>query len=217
MSPIWLARLILNRRSRDARHDLGDSAMMHARMAGMVDGLLAKPGPGEPRLLYRADSHVVLVQSPVLPDWSRLPAGYLTDADEDDLSFHAAPPVKRIEAAVASLTRGSNVSFRLKTWPNQMCEQHRTRQTITDPASIMAWLHHLGDRHGFEVPDARFRVEGWPRAWAGKPMALPSRVTLYEGQLRVRDPEALRRAVRCGVGRGRAFGLGLLTLARLQL
>ena len=38
----------------------------------------------------------------------------------------------------------------------------------------------------------------------------------YDGVLRVTDANALRHALACGIGHGKAFGCGLLTLAPLS-
>ena len=40
--------------------------------------------------------------------------------------------------------------------------------------------------------------------------------TVYEGSLRVTDPESLRRALIAGIGRSKAYGCGLMTLARVR-
>jgi len=40
--------------------------------------------------------------------------------------------------------------------------------------------------------------------------------TVYEGVLRVTDPEPLRRALIAGIGRSKAYGCGLMTLARVR-
>ena len=40
--------------------------------------------------------------------------------------------------------------------------------------------------------------------------------TVYEGVLRVTDPESLRRALVTGIGRSKAYGCGLMTLARVR-
>jgi len=40
--------------------------------------------------------------------------------------------------------------------------------------------------------------------------------TVYEGVLRITDPESLRRALIAGIGRSKAYGCGLMTLARVR-
>lgn len=40
--------------------------------------------------------------------------------------------------------------------------------------------------------------------------------TVYEGMARVTDPDALRRALVAGIGRSKAYGCGLMTLARVR-
>ena len=40
--------------------------------------------------------------------------------------------------------------------------------------------------------------------------------TVYEGVARVTDPDALRHALVAGIGRSKAYGCGLMTLARVR-
>jgi CRISPR system Cascade subunit CasE len=45
----------------------------------------------------------------------------------------------------------------------------------------------------------------------GKPVTLVT--VTFDGRLEITDPEALRRTLTQGIGRARAYGCGLLTLA----
>jgi CRISPR system Cascade subunit CasE len=53
-------------------------------------------------------------------------------------------------------------------------------------------------------------------AASGKLLGVRLATVTYDGLLRVTDPDALRRTLTTGLGRGKAYGCGLLTLAPLE-
>lgn len=96
-------------------------------------------------------------------------------------------------------------------------------------AHQVEWLTSRAERWGFVVPQARssgdvgqpvadLRVIARQRLSFGKGRA-PGRVVVqsvgYEGRLEVLDPGRLRTAMVEGMGPAKAYGCGLLTLARL--
>ena len=97
------------------------------------------------------------------------------------------------------------------------------------------WLLRRADAGGFQIPgtwvDARhpetgepmqlpnFRVDVVPegRDPNGKPGHAGEFLAVrFEGVLAVTDPEAFRATVAVGIGSGKAFGFGLLSLARAE-
>ncbi|MEU7485065.1 type I-E CRISPR-associated protein Cas6/Cse3/CasE [Streptomyces sp. NPDC042319] len=77
---------------------------------------------------------------------------------------------------------------------------------------------HHGDRHELTVHDKRDRSFAKSRSTAtGKAGKGPvSLVTVtFDGRLEITDPEAMRRSLTQGIGKGKAYGCGLLTLAPL--
>ncbi|MFG2856675.1 type I-E CRISPR-associated protein Cas6/Cse3/CasE [Streptomyces mirabilis] len=71
---------------------------------------------------------------------------------------------------------------------------------------------HPGDRYELAIQDSRSLT--FDKRHAGKPVTLLT--VTFEGRLEVTDPDALRRTLTQGVGRGRAYGCGLLTLAPIS-
>ncbi|MEU4094787.1 type I-E CRISPR-associated protein Cas6/Cse3/CasE [Streptomyces sp. NPDC026673] len=104
-------------------------------------------------------------------------------------------------------------------------------------AQQLNWLLNKADRHGFTIPamdpatGAPAPSHESPQSQAPTPaVSLFARNILYfrkhsqgrqitlatatfQGKLRVTDPTALRAALLCGIGPGRGYGQGLLTLA----
>ncbi|MGW1728527.1 type I-E CRISPR-associated protein Cas6/Cse3/CasE [Streptomyces sp. NPDC002306] len=77
---------------------------------------------------------------------------------------------------------------------------------------------HHGDQYELSVRDHNSRPFDKSRNTAenknGKPVSLVT--VTYDGRLEVTDPTALRHALTHGIGRAKAYGCGLLTLAPLS-
>lgn len=75
-----------------------------------------------------------------------------------------------------------------------------------------AWLERQGARDGFAIERARLRIGGYMRHRferpGGKEMVLAA--LDFEGFLTVTDAEAFARTLTAGLGRGKAFGFGLM-------
>jgi CRISPR system Cascade subunit CasE len=86
----------------------------------------------------------------------------------------------------------------------------------TVPKFQKQWLRDQGEKHGFQVTDGSFEIKG--QQWfhflkgkeRGKAVSLLS--VTFEGVLRVTDPECFRETLCHGLGRGKAYGMGLLTV-----
>ncbi|WP_186779842.1 type I-E CRISPR-associated protein Cas6/Cse3/CasE [Streptomyces salinarius] len=75
---------------------------------------------------------------------------------------------------------------------------------------------HFGDRYELAIRDSRSLAFDKSRDSGSRRDKPVTFVTVtFEGRLEVTDPEALRRALTQGIGRARAYGCGLLTLAPL--
>lgn len=76
------------------------------------------------------------------------------------------------------------------------------------------WLWAQAAKHGFVVSEGAFAVTRKQTYHFKKNGTRP--VTLlavtYEGVLQVTDPEAFKALLCEGVGRGKAYGLGLMTI-----
>jgi len=195
---------------------------------------------GEPaELLFRVDADpcggmpTVLVQSQAEPDWSALPAGYAIDVSPPKpfavavsvgqrLRFRLrANPTKRLrEASVHA--NGSPIEPR---WVGK-------RVGLLTEADRLRWLVRKSENGGFRIPGAwvkashpltgeevelpNFRVDAIPegRFGNGKRGSDGGFVAVrFEGVLEVTDPAALAAIVAAGIGSGKGYGFGLLSLA----
>src|SRR5579885_3132992 len=160
MMHCYLSRLRLATRRRDAHADLLDCCRLHARLlsafAPVTEGAAARVAHG---VLYRVEDRargILLVQSRTAPDWSRLPPGYLLEA--------------QMKAVTLALTEGQPVLFRLvgNAVKSVRCPQTRgKRYALLTAAEQEAWLRRQAEAAGLEVQQVSIQPEplvtGWHR------------------------------------------------------
>ncbi len=233
---MFLSMLRLNPRSRAVRNDLSDCRGLHRTILSAFPQAQKDQGGarGEFGLLYRADADArlgritLLLQSSAEPDWSRLPKDYLLD-DFDELDN---PAVKRVDESYDALGKGRRLRFRLRANPtrrlpllieNRTGKERGKRVEIFGEADQLAWLARKASEHGFRleaarvnpnVANARANPEGKVIGWRDRskpPMKFGS--ALFEGVLEITDAEAFKRTLAEGIGSGKAYGFGLLSVA----
>ncbi len=238
---MYLSRLALDPRDQLARRDIGDCQELHRTLlSAFADANANESDRREARtrfgLLYRVEADprtgqpVVIAQSQNEPDWGRLPTGYLSSADVN-------PICKPIAAQYAAISDDRVLRFRLRANPTKRCGKQGKlpgqRLALTAQADQLAWLERKAATAGFSllqvattasvpggvstaVADVRIdpvaRQYGW-RTADGTRMKLTFGAALFEGLLRVTDAVLLRQAIAEGIGRGKAYGFGLLSVA----
>lgn len=202
-----LTRLSLDPRSAQARRDLADPYDMHRTLARVFaeDGTHAPP-----RFLWRFESQaawsdpVVLVQSAHAADWSRLDAlgGYLKKPVESK-----TVPLDHL------LQREARYRFRLLANPTVTREGKRYGLATED--AQLGWLGRQGERCGFRIDAALVTSSDVLNSNKGG-----SRISLqracFEGVLQLLDVDKVARVLQEGIGPGKAFGCGLLSLGPLK-
>ncbi|MGV8081086.1 MAG: type I-E CRISPR-associated protein Cas6/Cse3/CasE [Syntrophales bacterium] len=154
---------------------------------------------------------VILVQSAIEPDW-----GY---------AFHnamyllaALPDVKAFEP---HFSKDQCLRFRLAANPTRRLSKHSPdakgesigKRVPVATDQLVDWLAHRAESSGFSVKrDATTLQPGYIYMNKnGKGQRLRS--VLFDGLLRVTDPDAFRQTLIRGIGSGKAFGFGLLSIA----
>lgn len=227
---MYLSKLLVNTYSREFRRDHADVREMHRTiMSGFPDLPKDTPARQSQTVLWRLDGihrgFVAYVQSNSKPDWSRLAANYLTDAAQ----------VRSLQPVLDAIAPGRRFAFRLtgnptRTIPrpaNQKLPQpgqrtHGRRIARRKPEDQLEWLIRKAERHGFIIPSTHNgdpdvtpspcpTLTGHKRADDKGPITVePVR---FEGHLIVTDAVAFVDAVQKGVGHGKAYGCGLISLA----
>ena len=233
-SPIYLSRLVPNARSREARRDLADCVAMHRTlMNAFPDGLSSNGAArSEAGLLYRVEANLdgavaLLVQSALPPQWTHLPPSWLQPASE--------PQVKEITEALGQIGSGSILRFKLVANPTRKIgtktsadgrKNNGKRVELRGEEEWLAWLERKAEQSGFRlkavhasahVPDVRSGRDLKSTGLAKQPSGSSSRLTFYgvafEGRLEVLDTPLFHAALQTGIGSGKAYGYGLLSLA----
>jgi CRISPR system Cascade subunit CasE len=225
---LFLSRLFLNPHNRDVRRDLADCHNLHRTIMNafpQADGSAARDEFG---VLFRVESQrdgkvILLVQSQVEPDWSRLLGGYLLEAGGN-------PACKPVSSHYAGLETGQRLLFRLLANPTKRVSAKNTEEDarwrgkrieLRSEEDQIAWLRRKGDAAGFRLLAARVNravpnVQTTPRpktsGWREK-SRLSFGSALFNGELEISDAERFRQALSDGVGSGKAYGFGLLSIA----
>lgn len=205
---MWISKLTLNPRLREVRRDLANPYEMHRTLSWAVSQELAA---GRERLLWRVEPvrlglPVALVQTLTYPDRSKMLGRQPGYAVVDPASPKPFDP---------RFSRGQVLRFRLKANPS--VKRVGKRHPLLRDADKLDWLQRkLRDGGcelvaGMAVSEERI-VASKPAGEDGKMVKLTVYAVLFEGVLRVLDPEATRKAIALGIGPAKGLGLGLLSV-----
>ncbi|MDQ0994744.1 type I-E CRISPR-associated protein Cas6/Cse3/CasE [Streptomyces sp. V3I7] len=130
-----------------------------------------------------------------------------TDDEPKKITAHLTPTHQR--GWLLDPDRQARCGFRILQKP----DSERLLPDSTAPGGAAQ-----GDRHELAVSDMRPLSFDKSRGHDGKRRGKPVTVVTvtFDGRLEVTDPTALRRALTQGIGRARAYGCGLLTLAPIN-
>ncbi len=223
---MYLTRFRVNAARRGAQKLLGSPQAMHAAvLAGFARPEdHARPGA---RTLWRLDrgsqrETLLYIVSPGRPDLTHLveQAGWPTTETWETRSY---------TPLLDSLAASQVWAFRLTANPTRdgrkaagAPDTQRFGCVTADQQT--AWLSERSKRHGFTIAE---QADGglnlvvrerqsltFARKRGERPVTLAT--AGYDGVLRVEDPERFRHVLSNGLGHARAYGCGLLTLARVE-
>ncbi|GAB3121258.1 type I-E CRISPR-associated protein Cas6/Cse3/CasE [Streptomyces calidiresistens] len=227
----WLTRLRLNTASRAVQQDLRNATALHRRVMSLVPDGLGDAPRSRAGVLFRLETDgtgvpVLLVQSRIAPDTTRLPHHY------------AETQTKGLHALLTALSPGLPVRYRLLGNAVRRCGRNSTEgrwkqaiplhgeeadrwwterataaglalnTVLSEPAEPLTAWHHPADRNGAQPRE----VKGGGKRATDR-VVVPHQATRFEGTATVRDPRALRHALLHGIGRSKSYGCGLLSLA----
>lgn len=237
---MFLSRLILDVRSGATRRWLSDVDQLHREVMAAFE---RAPSAEAPRaslgVLFRLDRQrdgrlVLLVQSNARPAWHRLPAGVLARPDAFGETLEN-PSIKELDGHLASLADGQLLRFRLRANPTRKVDtktgpdgkrRNGRRVVLKTEAERLAWLQRKGEQHGFQlgsvsqsgdvrdvVDVSEGRAVGYRQGAAEGERRVTFGSCVFEGTLRVVRVEDFKRALVEGIGSGKAFGFGMLSIA----
>ncbi|MCA9878632.1 MAG: type I-E CRISPR-associated protein Cas6/Cse3/CasE [Thermomicrobiales bacterium] len=217
MSELLLSRWSFDPRQRAVQRALGDSQALHR----LVMSAFPPAATGEEArqafgVLYRVDIDektgvpALLVQSRVRPDVTPLTPLLLRHAGE----------VKNVAPLYEALAVGAVLRFRLRANPVRRVHTNHTddklagkRVNLRTDEQRREWIaEKLAREAGCLLGACAMREGGAQRGQRGAQRLSHGAVT-YDGLLRVVDADALRAGIRAGIGPGKAYGFGLLSVA----
>lgn len=202
---MYLSQLNLKRMDRGAIRALADVYRLHQLV---MKGFSAYSSTD--RVLYRAEPEecnglvTVLVQSLQIPDWSCF---------VDDNRGVASAKIKEFSTAFKA---GDTYKFRLRA--NPVVTRDGKRHGLIRDESLLEWLGKKEQKVGVRFCSMSVVDEGYVTGIKGnqeKQHRMSLKVARFEGALEVVEPALFQETLSSGIGPAKAFGCGLLSLARV--
>ncbi|MFK0172604.1 type I-E CRISPR-associated protein Cas6/Cse3/CasE [Streptomyces sp. NPDC090306] len=223
---LWLTRLTPQPTSRQAQQELGGNTphgSLHRRVMSLFPDGVPEQARTHYGVLFRVEDtprgSFLLVQSNQPPDPGRLPAQYGTLT------------TRPLDALLDALEAGRTLHYRCTASPVRK-PGATTRAHYNLPAVVPLngpaaeeWWHRQANAVGLKpltlqshpVDAARDRQHPTSTGNPGRDPKNTNRVhhhrVRFDGTATVIDPDQLRAAIRQGIGRGKAYGCGLLSIA----
>ena len=220
---MFLHRIHLDPRCREARRDLSDPYQLHSTLCRAFSAPDKKCPEGE--FLWRLEPETdvagcprILVQSKSMPNWAGVGVQEWLANTDSAIDLEA-------RLKLDSLKAGQRFRFRLRANPCVTREGKRLGLLRTDEQE--AWLERKGKQHGFSLPqlasfdfsetpqeriDVRISQEQMLRGKQHTGNGIRVYSVLYDGILMVIEPDNFRTALQTGIGHGKAMGLGLMSV-----
>jgi len=232
---MYLTRFRFNTARTGARRLLTSPQILHAAVMQSFAALPALPDGSSPRVLWRLDRNtsnqvLLYIVSPDRPDLTHIveQAGWPTTGSWDTFAY--TPFLDKLKA-------GDIWTFRLTANPVHSIrtkEGEPTKRTAhITVRHQLAWLLKQQERAGFTICE---QPKELPRPTAAdeyqvvvrdrrsldftkkdptrsKPNNVQILTVTYDGRLRIDDVDKLRAVLTAGLGKAKAYGCGLMTLA----
>ncbi|MFI9042031.1 type I-E CRISPR-associated protein Cas6/Cse3/CasE [Streptomyces sp. NPDC053726] len=213
----WLTRLVPDARSREARRDLGSAVGMHRRLMSLFPPDAGPDPRARFRVLFRTEDTPagphVLLQSSHEPDLTQLPDAYGTTLS------------RPLDTLLDAIRPGLTVRYRCVA--SAVRKPGATTRTLYNLPPVVALSGTAADEWWFRQADAAGlksltlnshpldAIQGLRKN--GSANAPHQRIrharTQFDGTAAIVDPDLLRAKITEGIGRGKAYGCGLLSIA----
>ncbi|MBI5965497.1 MAG: type I-E CRISPR-associated protein Cas6/Cse3/CasE [Chloroflexi bacterium] len=227
---MYLSRLILNPRSRQAQHELADPYELHRTVSrAFPDGVFKAERTEDiaTNILFRVDLHprtripTLLVQSRQQPIWDFLSAekkDYLLG--ESDLPLDVENPA--VKEMNLQLHEGQTLAFRLRANPTVKKDREGKKQGrrvgLIREEDQQKWLERKLESAGAALVSVNIINEQFTRGKLFIEKDKEKRMNFlsvqFDGILQVKKPDELASTIFTGFGSAKGLGFGLLSLAR---
>ena len=201
---VYLSLLSLNPRSRRAQSEIRDPYQMHRTLSKgfeQSDTMLAQA-----RCLFRVEEGTsedvpVIVQACAAPNWDLLlNSGKL---------LNGPPIVKQVNPVFKT---GQVLAFRLRANPSVARNGKRTG--LYKEEEQLSWLDRKSELSGFRLCSVRLISQGQVQGRKAD-MTIALSAALFDGVLEVQDIGLFKASWESGIGAGKGFGFGLLSVAQV--
>lgn len=222
----FFSRILINPQRREARKLIASPQAMHAAvLAAFPPDVTAS---AESRVLWRLDvngpTYTLYVQSPDEPDIRHI---------QEAAGWESRPAeVAHLGKLLAKLDSGQEWAFRftgnpVKSLPVENGKRGRVVPHVTAEQQL-GWLVHKAGQWGFEIKsgqeDGTYQAAVTSRDdqrfsrtdphQAGRRGTVALRQAQFDGVLTITDVELFKESLLKGMGKGKAYGCGLLTLRK---
>lgn len=207
---MYLTRLFVDHTKRATMKAMACPAHFHGAIESAFRGERQHP-------LWRVDTlgqrHCLLILSAEIPDLTSVQAQFGFDNFPQETKDYAA--------LLNRVVPDSRWQFRLTANPTYSKPNASGRGTVCahiTPEHQMQWLIKQGQKNGFAVLEEASCVSAsrWMQFHKGNDgnRRVTHLAVTYDGILQVTDPAKFIEALTNGIGRSKAYGLGLMTLVR---
>ncbi|MFD9592079.1 type I-E CRISPR-associated protein Cas6/Cse3/CasE [Kitasatospora sp. NPDC059973] len=210
---LWLTRIIPDQRSRDARRDAANAVDLHHRVMSLFpDDIATTEARRELGVLFRSETtpegQQILLQSNQPPDVARLPADY----------GHAA--TKSLAPLIDALRPGLTVRYRIAA--NPIRKPGRTSRELYGLSPVVPlrgaaaddWWTRQAETAGLRVQTLHSTpLDAARGARRSDQRHIKHDRVMFEGSAVIDNADLLRSRLGDGIGKGKAYGCGLLSIA----
>ncbi len=212
MTTLWLTRVIPDVRNHEARRDFKNTVQLHYRVMDLFPDNLGDEARRQLGVLFRLEETpagpYLLLQSRIPPDLTKLPPGYGSGQSS------ALSPLLDV------LRPGLPVRYRIDA--NAVRKPGKTTRALYDVKPVVPlsgaaaeeWWHRQAEISGLKLESVHARrLESASGVRPKGGHRVHHARTRFEGIAHVLDQHLLRSRIEGGIGRGKAYGCGLLSLA----
>ncbi|MFD0851027.1 type I-E CRISPR-associated protein Cas6/Cse3/CasE [Actinomadura adrarensis] len=206
---LWITQLIPDMRHPAVHADLHDIVKLHKRVMSLFPDGLGPQARSKAAGLFRVEDtrtgFAILIQSTIKPSLEHLPTTYGTAR------------TKSLVPLLSQVRAGANIHYRITANATQKLGKNTTagrpKQVIPlRGADADAWWERQAEAAGLVLTSLHSSQLSDATGKRGHGRVKHAR-TRFDGTATVTDPQTLLERIQTGIGRGKSFGCGLLTIA----
>lgn len=208
---MFLSRIPLDRYNRNTLRALSSPSIFHGAVESSFTG-------ERKRHLWRIDCLDSQLYLLLLSDCEPELSSFCSQFGQEELSYET----KSYDGLLGRIKTGDKWRFRLTANPTKSISNQKNgkRGKILAHRTIdfqEKWLVEKSEKNGFSVTDNSFEVvqSQWNRFYKKGSKEISLLSVTYEGILEVTDTDLFKNVLTNGIGRGKAYGMGLLTIIKV--